>query len=818
MSKYLSLFIQHNLARRHAPSAAINRLLDELTPYSFLTRHVSYLDERSSSVAFPEIFVYIRNLANAGDFLLRIIPIVCVQEPNLCNGKPTGFPDKKVIMIKGQPRAAIVTLMRTCISMMEDASDRDCVWGIVSYKNLRLGVCSFYSDINVNHIKLSINKAKSVVKTCILMGDSNAHSTLWGNEVNNTRGDLWEQYIVRNSISLLNSSADPTFENHIGHSCIDLSLTNDPQGFSNWWNSGLQNGSDHSVILATSYIGIPTEAKLVQNIARTDWQLFSASLPPRYSYEICNTNDLERLALDFSGRVSSAFNIACPPIKPFPGRTCKWWTQELTNILRNKNIAARKARKYRGTPIGMCATKAKKALGKLFQNKLRQEKTASWKNFTTNLSGYKNISTLFKAMKHENSEPMPLFKKQNQTIATSLDQNLEILREAHFRNSVCSFNVNTGGDRISNTGLSPELSDFFNFNLIKRAIDSLPTNKAPGPDGIKNEIIKKLPDSYVEELLTICRASIAMGFIPSSWLKTEAIFIKKGGNRPKSEPKSYRPIGLSSTFLKLCERLINWRLKDTVLKLGIPKQHAFTLGLGTETAISEVTHYLEKAKLNGMKAIVLSIDIMGAFDSIPFDTIKQSLIDQGTEYELVCWLDYLSRNRVVVSKMGNSVIHFRPMEGTTQGGINGPDLWIICLWSIIFIRAARESKLAKFADDLISALMGRDLGVLRDIMQRCLDKFVSWFTQRGLTISAEKSFCMIVNKGRNTRMPRPLTINGVEVPFVDQFKYLGIIIDKDLSWKPHLQYRIKKAKTDLMVARKLVSNTWGLTPNRMSWL
>ena len=488
----------------------------------------------------------------------------------------------------------------------------------------------------------------------------------------------------------------------------------------------------------------------------------------------------------------------------------------MSNLLRKKNLAARQARKYVGTQRGLRALATKKALGKLFQKTLRQEKSNSWIEFTSNLEGYRNISTLFKNLKHDTSFSVPLLKHNNR-IARSPDENLEILRLTHYKNSTLAYSLDYG-DNSPMGELPPVLSEFFDLPNLRKAIQSLPNGKAPGPDGIKNEILKRLPNSYVCELLGQFRASISGGFIPTVWLNMDAFFIKKGGDRVNDEPKTYRPIGLSSSILKLCERLINWRLKDTILRCGVPKQHAFTIGLSTETAISDVVNFLEKAKFNGQKALVMSIDIEGAFDTIPFDVIKDSLVEHGAEHSLVCWLDYLSRNRVIQSKLNGALIKFRPREGTTQGGINGPDLWVICVWSIIFLRAARASKIAKFADDLISALMGRDLDVMRDVLQSCLDEMVQWFTERGLTISANKSYCMIINEGRSKANLKPLQINGSEIPYVNSFKYLGVVIDSELSWKPHVLNRVKKAKTDLMLAKKLVTNNWGLTPSRMAWL
>ena len=130
--------------------------------------------------------------------------------------------------------------------------------------------------------------------------------------------------------------------------------------------------------------------------------------------------------------------------------------------------------------------------------------------------------------------------------------------------------------------------------------------KAPGPDGIKNEVLVRLPNAYKGALLKQFKASIALGFLPTPWLQIEIIYIKKAARSDYSNPKSYRPIGLSSSILKLCERLVNWHLKCTVLECGVAfmsirdiinYQHTFTLNRSTETAISELVNLMEKAKV-----------------------------------------------------------------------------------------------------------------------------------------------------------------------------------------------------------------------------
>ena len=108
--------------------------------------------------------------------------------------------------------------------------------------------------------------------------------------------------------------------------------------------------------------------------------------------------------------------------------------------------------------------------------------------------------------------------------------------------------------------------------------------------------------------------------------------------------------------------------------------------------------------------------------------------------------------------------------------------------------------------------------MLRDLLQRCLDEFNRWFSERGLKISAKKSYCLILDTSRAKTVVQPLKLGNDHIPFVKEFKYLGVTIDNKLSWKPHIHQRISKAKKDLMVARKMIGTDWGLSPDKMAWI
>ena len=817
MVAYLVVFLQHNLARRHEPTASMARLLAELVPFSFLKRSATYLDSAIATSCFPDLLSSLRAHVGHQGFLPRILPIALIQEPVLNDGHPVGFNNFKVLNGSLNPRSIIVTLQSANITLIPYQSNKDLTLAVLRLNSKSYIVGSFYHDIANSTVNIDSSEWGQLAPGVILAGDSNAHSTVWGSSSNNIRGDAWEEFILANDLEIANDGLEYTFENHIGRSKIDLTLHKNAP-IAHWSNTTMQYGSDHSLItFDLSGDFVPIERKL-QNIANTDWALFQASLPQLSTEAITSTAQLNTRANQLIRYIKEAFTIACPPKRALPCRPCKWWNKTLSTLLRKKNLAAREARKYSGTVRGTQARSKKVGLGRLFNKYLKKAKSESWQEFVTNLEGYKNVSSILKSIKTKNSFDIPLLMRQDSTWAKNTDENLNILRQSHFSNSTKNYSVNDGDcDHIFDE-LPDDLDAFLSWEMIKKAIDELPNGKAPGRDGIRNEVIKMLPDVYVKELLTQCRLSILTSFIPTAWLEINTIYIKKSGKPNASCPRTYRPIGLSSCFLKLCERLINWRIKATVLRDHIPKQHAFAINRSTETAISEVVHVLEKAKYNGMIACLLSIDIQGAFDSVPFDSIRDALIAHGTEDLIWKWSDYLSRNRVMFTALGTSIDSYRPLEGTTQGGLNGPDYWAIFLWNIILIRAMRVTNALKFADDLSSIIIGRDLAVIRDLMQSCLNEFNEWFTQRGLKISASKSTCLIVNKPLRQTIPPPLHIGTETVPFVTQVRYLGITIDSKLSWKPHIKDRITKAKKDLMYARKLVGDQWGLSPEKIIWI
>ena len=105
--------------------------------------------------------------------------------------------------------------------------------------------------------------------------------------------------------------------------------------------------------------------------------------------------------------------------------------------------------------------------------------------------------------------------------------------------------------------------------------------RAPGPDGIHNNLLKHLPEDTLKILKEILNKIWISADFPDQWRAATVIPIPKP-NKDHTDPLSYRPIALTSCLCKVLERMINtcfiWYLeKSRILdrsQCGFRKHHS----------------------------------------------------------------------------------------------------------------------------------------------------------------------------------------------------------------------------------------------------
>ena len=120
------------------------------------------------------------------------------------------------------------------------------------------------------------------------------------------------------------------------------------------------------------------------------------------------------------------------------------------------------------------------------------------------------------------------------------------------------------------------------------------TQKSIGPDLIPNRVLKECYAELTPILGAIFRKSLALGQLPSDWLKANVIGIYKKGQ--KCEPSNYRPVSLTSVTCKLMEHIIYSQVMKHYTKYNFINgvQHGFLKGLSCDTQLVTTVEELQR--------------------------------------------------------------------------------------------------------------------------------------------------------------------------------------------------------------------------------
>jgi len=84
-------------------------------------------------------------------------------------------------------------------------------------------------------------------------------------------------------------------------------------------------------------------------------------------------------------------------------------------------------------------------------------------------------------------------------------------------------------------------------------------------------------------------------------------------------------------------------------------------------------------------------------------------------------------------------------------------------------------------------------------------------------ISLNKTNGVLFTRRREIHKP-VITLNGKEIKLEQTAKFLGVIFDSRLKWKPHIDYIITKCKKRINIMRAVSGYTWGASKRALIYL
>ena len=120
-------------------------------------------------------------------------------------------------------------------------------------------------------------------------------------------------------------------------------------------------------------------------------------------------------------------------------------------------------------------------------------------------------------------------------------------------------------------------------------------------------------------------------------------------------------------------------------------------------------------------------------------------------------------------------------SGVPQGSVLGPLLYLLFTSDL---PSASETTVATYADDTAILATHSDPSIASLILQESLNSVQLWLDNWRIKINSSKSVHVTFTT-RKANCP-PVTINGQPVPQAESAKYLGMHLDRRLTWKKHI--------------------------------
>ena len=126
-------------------------------------------------------------------------------------------------------------------------------------------------------------------------------------------------------------------------------------------------------------------------------------------------------------------------------------------------------------------------------------------------------------------------------------------------------------------------------------------------------------------------------------------------------------------------------------------------------------------------------------------------------------------------------------EGVPQGSILSVTLFSIKINDIVkALNPGVDCSL--YVDDFLICYRSKHIHTIERHFQQCFNKIQKWALENGFKFSKTKTQCMHFCLLRGLHNDPVLRLDGVEIPVVGQYEFLGVIFDRKLSFIPHINY------------------------------
>lgn len=684
----------------------------------------------------------------------------------------------------------------------------------------------------------------------ILGGDLNAKNPAWGDSTENTNGKVLHNWIQDNILEVGRvCDTAPSYPNgasFLDHFLVSQNVINlqDP----NYKVTSLSTFSDHFPIKIQLEIDstdlVLRSPRLYTSYKNTNWDNFSLDLDDALLRLMPSINrNLQNFEIDellniFIAKLATVHDthsekIERNPHKPPLSESIKkfykikhCWQKNLKKIYHRTGNRLSSEYNILSKQIQLLKKIIKELVNldeaKKFNNKLEKikpgptafkeihkmvgkKKSSSCQKITHN-----NITTT------NNAEIAEIFQNYYSVVYCEKQlarptENFDVLVPSYINDippHIYSF------DTIFNALENPDKYHFTDVGTVRAFIYRLNNKKSHGVDEISNFLIKKFPITALKFLTVLFNNCLNNCYFPAVWKSAKIIPIKKKNNSDR--PEDFRPISLLSNVGKIFELILKEKLENDMIIDPISSfQFGFKRFHSTQHALLKFHSDLTNKLRDKTCTVAVSLDIEKAFDSANHNGILYKLADLGIDPFLVKLFQNFFTDRKFCVQIEDSTSGFDLVKsGVPQGSVLAPFLFNIFLHD--FPHQLEDSKAILYADDCM--IYAHDVSPSQALQKAAfhLGLISTYYKSWGIKINASKSeaICIRNASGKCAKFVVPqskclqLSLDGIEIPFKSNIKYLGVKFDKLLKFNNNARSLLEKTKRIAGMFSGLMNNKY----------
>lgn len=683
-------------------------------------------------------------------------------------------------------------------SYIENLSVQICI------NRTKVTVTTAYSPKHTRYFRNDIKALTPPDKDFIILGDFNAKHYSWNCPYSNTSGRALNN-LQRSSNFFVYHPNNYTLYPHQRNrrpSTVDIVLSNISIPF-RLKTLEYEIPSDHLPIMCSiECSSIHTNETNYFCYKNTNWRIFQNIIDRSIviSTERYNSKQsVDREIDSFTHLVTSARNISTPLTSVTKDSSLP---RDVVRLIGQRKKFKRKLQRSTNSQQSLFYSQCVTFLSYSIDKRISAERNSKWSNLLHHLKpGDKKFWKISRSLRCKGKHNLPHLMNHNHKVVSDTEK-AELLAntfaKAHtltldYRHAVDS-KVNSLVTNLSAHCPNIDEATFITVPEISQILSTLKSSKAPGFDDISNIVLKKLPEKAIKLLTCIFNSCIHLNYFPKLFKKAKVIPIHKP-NKPVNNPNSYRPISLLSNIGKIFEKLIYHRLSDFTSSSNVISEKQFGFKKEHNT-IHQVGRIKNKIIINkGLKKStgLILLDIEKAFDTVWHNGLLYKLTTANIP-KYICNIiaDFL-HNRTFAVSVNKSTSSFKNIPaGLPQGSILSPILYSIYTSDF---KPPKETDIAYYADDTALISSSKLTSALLKKMERSLVSCNRYFRKWKIKINQQKTQSIIFpwNKSPKRVPLRQLFFDNNSIHVQDDVKYLGVTLDKKLTFRKHILTSCDKA-------------------------